>query len=225
MASNSTALSWGNHSQLDTSSLSSIQQSPSRNTFRPSNYRKGSVDLSHFGKRPSGTAASPTAPIRTTRAASFSCDASEHGHWAGPLLIPLDQSCQSRFKAQLYKTEMCRNISEFGTCQFGSECRFAHSEEERRHYDKAVHCKYKTEPCNEFENGICYYGSRCWFIHQTDTGAKQRKAIDTNMAEIFFDERFYPMMDKELDAFIAKSFTSSRSRFLPFFGKPNFTRG
>ncbi|CAG8549469.1 20860_t:CDS:2 [Racocetra persica] len=67
-------------------------------------------------------------------------------------------------KATLYKTEMCRNWEERGSCRYGNKCQFAHSDTELRKVTH--HPKYKTEICKTFwQNGTCPYGKRCCFIH------------------------------------------------------------
>ncbi|CAI2176946.1 14421_t:CDS:2, partial [Funneliformis geosporum] len=74
------------------------------------------------------------------------------------------ESEKEQKKATLYKTEMCRNWEERGSCRYGSKCQFAHSTNELRIVQH--HPKYKTEICNTFwQNGTCPYGKRCCFIH------------------------------------------------------------
>ena len=73
-----------------------------------------------------------------------------------------------RFLAGLvkYKTELCRNFSNYGSCSYSSRCQFAHGYEELR--CRTRHPKYKTEPCRNFLTGHCKYGSRCQFLHAPD---------------------------------------------------------
>ncbi|TFL06482.1 hypothetical protein BDV98DRAFT_647559 [Pterulicium gracile] len=67
-------------------------------------------------------------------------------------------------KLGLYKTELCRNFEEKGTCRYGTKCQFAHGEDELRNVSR--HPKYKTEICRTFwVSGSCPYGKRCCFIH------------------------------------------------------------
>ncbi|KAI8331458.1 hypothetical protein BD560DRAFT_415711 [Blakeslea trispora] len=67
-------------------------------------------------------------------------------------------------KYQLYKTEMCRNWQEMGSCRYAKKCRFAHGQQELRCVQR--HAKYKTEICKTFHlTGTCSYGVRCTFIH------------------------------------------------------------
>jgi len=69
-----------------------------------------------------------------------------------------------KFKAELFKTEMCRSWAKFGLCPYGESCRFAHGQRELRMRPKP-HWKYKTEMCKKFLAGFCPYGSRCNFVH------------------------------------------------------------
>ncbi|KAG1146404.1 hypothetical protein G6F37_008973 [Rhizopus arrhizus] len=65
---------------------------------------------------------------------------------------------------RLYKTEMCRNWQEIGSCRYGHKCRFAHGQEELRYIQRSP--KYKTQICKTFHlTGTCLYGVRCVFIH------------------------------------------------------------
>jgi len=69
-----------------------------------------------------------------------------------------------KFKAELFKTEMCRSWAKFGLCPYGENCRFAHGRDELRVRPRP-HWKYKTEMCKKFLAGYCPYGSRCSFVH------------------------------------------------------------
>jgi len=71
------------------------------------------------------------------------------------------QSANPRFK-----TEICRNFKEKGTCLYGDLCQFAHGKHELRG-DVVRHSKYKTKPCQKYwVAGYCAYGPRCNFVHQ-----------------------------------------------------------
>eukprot|EP01024_Parvocaulis_polyphysoides_P051030 TRINITY_DN49958_c0_g1_i1.p2 TRINITY_DN49958_c0_g1~~TRINITY_DN49958_c0_g1_i1.p2 ORF type:complete len:262 (-),score=40.45 TRINITY_DN49958_c0_g1_i1:350-1135(-) len=72
---------------------------------------------------------------------------------------------------QLYKTELCMLWVEKGFCEFGSQCKFAHTEEERRNVQK--HPKFKTKMCRHFvETGTCPFGRRCHFLHGHESPQK-----------------------------------------------------
>lgn len=65
-----------------------------------------------------------------------------------------------------FKTEICRNFKEKGTCLYGDLCQFAHGKHELRK-DVVRHNKYKTKFCQKYWiHGYCAYGPRCNFIHQ-----------------------------------------------------------
>ncbi|KAI9362083.1 hypothetical protein DFJ73DRAFT_620965 [Zopfochytrium polystomum] len=58
-----------------------------------------------------------------------------------------------------HKTEMCRSWEELGTCVYGNQCQFAHSEDELRTVRR--HPLWRTELCKTFwKDGVCPYG-RC----------------------------------------------------------------
>uniref|UniRef100_A0A914HGJ6 C3H1-type domain-containing protein n=1 Tax=Globodera rostochiensis TaxID=31243 RepID=A0A914HGJ6_GLORO len=65
-----------------------------------------------------------------------------------------------------YRTELCREYQNSGTCRFGDECRFAHSIEQLRF--RPLPRNYKTKLCRNFEeNGFCKHGAKCHFIHRS----------------------------------------------------------
>jgi len=69
-----------------------------------------------------------------------------------------------------FKTEICRNFKEKGTCLYGELCQFAHGKHELRK-DVVRHNKYKTKLCQKYWiAGYCAYGPRCNFIHQEKEG-------------------------------------------------------
>jgi len=84
-----------------------------------------------------------------------------------------------------FKTEICRNYKEKGSCLYGQLCQFAHGERELRK-DMVRHNKYKTKLCQKYWiAGYCAYGQRCNFIHQ-EIDKEQALRI---MAEMFDDTR------------------------------------
>uniref|UniRef100_A0A914WR99 C3H1-type domain-containing protein n=1 Tax=Plectus sambesii TaxID=2011161 RepID=A0A914WR99_9BILA len=67
---------------------------------------------------------------------------------------------------KLFKTELCRSWMDFGRCNYGDRCQYAHGEDERRSLPRPRHPKYKTEPCVMFARyGNCAYGGGCHFVH------------------------------------------------------------
>jgi hypothetical protein len=84
-----------------------------------------------------------------------------------------------------FKTEICRNYKEKGSCLYGDLCQFAHGREELRMKDRHMnvsqdvvrHNKYKTKLCQKFWiAGYCAYGPRCNFIHNENERANLNKA-------------------------------------------------
>mmetsp|Transcript_29377 Transcript_29377/g.78932 ORF Transcript_29377/g.78932 Transcript_29377/m.78932 type:complete len:490 (-) Transcript_29377:213-1682(-) len=66
-----------------------------------------------------------------------------------------------------YKTEMCKNWMEKGTCPYGHKCQFAHGPDDMRLREHKP--TYKTRPCQTFiQTGRCPYGTRCKFRHGDD---------------------------------------------------------
>lgn len=69
-----------------------------------------------------------------------------------------------------FKTEMCKNWSEKGRCNYGTKCKFAHGKQELQ--DKSIQNKqrYKSKKCNSFHTSMfCPYGMRCLFAHDQST--------------------------------------------------------
>jgi len=76
-----------------------------------------------------------------------------------------------------YKTELCRQFEEHGSCRYGDKCQFAHGVAEMR--SLARHPKYKTEMCRTFHTtGFCPYGLRCHFIHNDDERRAAAAVLD-----------------------------------------------
>merc|ERR1712042_38242 len=81
-----------------------------------------------------------------------------------------DASIASVTSNPRFKTEICRNFKEKGTCLYGDLCQFAHGKHELRK-DFVRHNKYKTKLCQKYWiQGYCAYGPRCNFIHQEKEG-------------------------------------------------------
>jgi len=80
-----------------------------------------------------------------------------------------------------FKTEICRNFKEKGSCLYGDLCQFAHGKHELRK-DVVRHNKYKTKHCQKYWiAGYCAYGPRCNFIHQEQEDQKfQGSAVPVN---------------------------------------------
>jgi hypothetical protein len=66
-----------------------------------------------------------------------------------------------------YKTELCKNWVERGSCPYGAKCQFAHGTDEMRLRD--LKPTYKSRPCQAFlSTGHCPYGTRCKYFHGDD---------------------------------------------------------
>ena len=46
-----------------------------------------------------------------------------------------------------YKTELCKNWVDFGYCEFGQECAYAHGYDELNQRARHIHKNYKTKMC------------------------------------------------------------------------------
>lgn len=78
-----------------------------------------------------------------------------------------------------YKTEVCKYWAEYGVCEFGDQCAFAHGKEEIRQKHH-ISTNYKTKKCLQFhEQGYCPYGVRCQFIHNFRKDRNTNPNIDS----------------------------------------------
>jgi len=98
-----------------------------------------------------------------------------------------------KFKAELFKTELCRSWVKYGLCPYRENCRFAHGRAQLRMRPK-LHWKYKTELCKKFLAGYCPYGSRCNFIHMTNDWrralSRMRRSVRTATDFVQTRERY-----------------------------------
>ncbi|RKP40201.1 hypothetical protein BJ085DRAFT_12734, partial [Dimargaris cristalligena] len=63
-----------------------------------------------------------------------------------------------------WKTELCHNFEDYGSCRRGSKCFFAHGQAELQ--PRVRHPRYQTQLCRTYWSGdFCYHGVRCHFIH------------------------------------------------------------
>lgn len=85
----------------------------------------------------------------------------------------------SSYHPSLYKTELCRQYYEYGYCDYGDRCLFAHGKYELKRIPN-----YKTKLCSSYHSsGYCSFGSRCAFIH------KKRDASERSDSTIRSDIR------------------------------------
>lgn len=122
---------------------------------------------------------SGSSPVDTSACATGVCAVGSVPSQSAPLTKHHYQQLPAN--ATRYKTELCRQFEENGTCRYGEKCQFAHGRAEIR--SLARHPKYKTEMCRTFHTtGFCPYGLRCHFIHNEEerrlTAAAQPRAAD-----------------------------------------------
>ncbi|CAK91487.1 unnamed protein product (macronuclear) [Paramecium tetraurelia] len=73
-----------------------------------------------------------------------------------------------------FKTEMCKNWSILGKCNYGNKCQFAHGQNEM--INRQCNQKYKSKLCRSFhQDYVCFYGARCQFIHESRSVDQIRK--------------------------------------------------
>jgi len=105
-------------------------------------------------------------------------------------LVELDDQNREDTANPRFKTEICRNYKEKGTCLYGDLCQFAHGRDELRMKDRHMnvsqdvvrHNKYKTKLCQKFWiAGYCAYGSRCNFIHNENEREAYNDNYDANI--------------------------------------------
>jgi len=105
-------------------------------------------------------------------------------------LVELDDQNREDPANPRFKTEICRNYKEKGTCLYGDQCQFAHGRDELRMKDRHMnvsqdvvrHNKYKTKLCQKFWiAGYCAYGPRCNFIHNENERETFTENYDANI--------------------------------------------
>lgn len=78
----------------------------------------------------------------------------------GAVHLPSPTFTRERVRVQFHKTELCRYYRT--GCRLGSECPFAHGQQELRQVPNLG----KTSLCTAYENGTCpYKADRCTFAH------------------------------------------------------------
>ena len=69
-----------------------------------------------------------------------------------------------------YKTELCKNYTETGKCNYSKKCKFAHGKQELNEKCLLNKSRYKSKKCNSFfSTSYCPYGARCLFAHEQRT--------------------------------------------------------
>ncbi|KAM3144602.1 hypothetical protein pb186bvf_003209 [Paramecium bursaria] len=72
-------------------------------------------------------------------------------------------STNSSNETQKLKTEICKYWKEQLECPYGSNCFFAHGDNQL--VTKELPKNYRTKLCQNFSQSYCKYGSRCQFAH------------------------------------------------------------
>ncbi|KAG7891424.1 hypothetical protein KL936_001367 [Ogataea polymorpha] len=92
---------------------------------------------------------------------------SSHSHKSHKAFPSSSVKSKATVDGDLYKTEMCTQFQEKGSCPYGAKCQFAHGEEELKKVKRANN--WKTKLCaNWLKAGSCRYGKRCCFKHGED---------------------------------------------------------
>tara|TARA_B100001093_G_scaffold319769_1_gene305055 strand:- start:1514 stop:2176 length:663 start_codon:yes stop_codon:yes gene_type:complete len=145
--------------------------------------------------------------------------------------IILQPKNKDHYTPSLYKTELCDTYEEFGKCNYGHNCQFAHGKHELREKPKIVQpSAYKTVRCKHYwgENSICPYGNKCKFVHGEAIGfdlnkvkkTKEHENYRTKECETYNKFGTCPYGDK--CAFIHKTKTPDEKK--PDEKKPNLNR-
>ena len=70
-----------------------------------------------------------------------------------------------------YKTELCKNITQYGACRYGKACKFAHTYDELAAYkaasEEAEVARRINKNCKSFfATKVCAHGAKCFFRHE-----------------------------------------------------------
>ncbi|KAG7811544.1 hypothetical protein KL921_001810 [Ogataea angusta] len=106
----------------------------------------------------------------TQKAFPQSTSNSSHGNKSHKTFSSSSAKSKGNVDRDLYKTEMCTQFQEKGSCPYGAKCQFAHGTEELKKVKRADN--WKTKLCaNWLKSGSCRYGKRCCFKHgENDRG-------------------------------------------------------
>ena len=80
-----------------------------------------------------------------------------------------------------YKTELCKVYAEFGMCNYGDKCQYAHNSNELLPKKlEPLPKAYKSVLCRNFWSGklVCPYGKKCKFIHNEAISINHKKIIN-----------------------------------------------
>ncbi|EGR30236.1 zinc finger protein, putative [Ichthyophthirius multifiliis] len=144
---------------------------------------------------------------------STKCDSEEENNYEEIFLQDQNKSSAKKIKNIIltefdkYKTEMCKNWSQFQYCKYGDKCRFAHGKKQLNS-KIPINTLYKTKLCKQyFEKGVCCYGLRCHFTHDVrtiDQIVKNKKiSYLQNLNQIQNQQQIYPVIkNNRLQVFI-----------------------
>ncbi|RWS08525.1 Zinc finger protein 36: C3H1 type-like 1 [Dinothrombium tinctorium] len=97
--------------------------------------------------------------------------------------LPVPPKHNVMYHPSRYKTEICRQYTELGHCEYADRCLFAHGLFELRPLPNR-HPKHKTEKCTAFhETGFCTFGPRCSFIHSKVDAEEVLLSLQEKMAK------------------------------------------
>ncbi|CAD8069062.1 unnamed protein product [Paramecium sonneborni] len=113
---------------------------------------------------------------------------------------PIEEMSSSSDESQKntkFKTEMCKNWSLLGKCNYSNKCQFAHGENEK--ITRQSNLKYKSKLCRSFhQDYVCFYGARCQFIHESRSVEQIKK--DCKSQTIFYQPSSFSLRLKSLQS-------------------------
>jgi hypothetical protein len=83
-------------------------------------------------------------------------------------------------KDNLYKTQLCDTYEEFGRCNYGINCQYAHGRNELKKKPIIKQpTAFKTVRCKNYwsKKFTCPYGDKCKFVHEEAVGIDNKKAL------------------------------------------------
>ncbi|CAK71671.1 unnamed protein product (macronuclear) [Paramecium tetraurelia] len=113
---------------------------------------------------------------------------------------PIEEMTSSSDESQShtkFKTEMCKNWSLLGRCNYSNKCQFAHGENEK--ITRQSNMKYKSKLCRSFhQEYVCFYGARCQFIHESRSVEQIKK--DCKSQTVFYQPSSFSLRLKSLQS-------------------------
>jgi hypothetical protein len=93
----------------------------------------------------------------------------QHQQQNGHKQHEMSQNNNSSTPNTKYKSELCKNFMQFGSCPYSGSCQFAHNEAELRVTVKPR--KFRTQKCKNWTaTQTCPYMHRCCFLHINENG-------------------------------------------------------